>query len=164
MSDFNYSSHDFDFFIRDLTKYAKPDSLARDLQFEKTLLYVTLPDLELLLESNVHETIRDFFNWLRAMEVHTIKELNIPPSLAPPLPEDFGHTIILKHFCVERLNWRKLDMDISILKGPRTVSSLKGLKLYSSGSWSILYHWASEDGVNELPKVCTNRALVDFAY
>ena len=153
LSDFNHSSHDFDLFIRDLTKYAKPNSVARDLEFEKTLLYVTLPDLQLLPENNVYDTIGKLFSWLRTMNVHTIKELNIPDRRIQPLTEDFVYNNILKHFRIERLDWRKLDMDISVLRWQGSVSFLKGLKLYSSGSWSVLYHWASEDGVSALTEV-----------
>lgn len=160
LSDFNHSSHDFDHFVQDLTKYAKPGFVAHDLEFEKTLLYVTLPDLQLLPESNVYGTIELLFDWLRAMEVHTIKELNIPDRRLQPLAEDFVHSKILKHFHVVKLDWRRLDMDISILKMPKTISSLTGLKLYSSGNLGSFYHWASEDGVRRLPNVSF---VLDFA-
>ena len=112
-----------------------------------------LPDLQLLPKGDVYGTIGALFDWLWAMGVQTIKDLNIPDQRVQPLTEDFIHRKILSRFLVLNLDWRKLDMDISILKSPKTASSLKGLKLYSSGNWSVLYHWASDDGVSALPEV-----------
>lgn len=34
-----------------------------------------------------------------------------------------------------------------------TRSEFTELTLYSSGNWSVLYHWASEDGLMTLKKV-----------
>ena len=114
---------------------------------------MTLPDLQLLPTSDVYGTTGALFDWLWAMGVQTIKDLNIPDQRIQPLTEDFVHTKILSRFQVLNLDWRKLDLDISILKSPKTASSLKKLRLYSSGNWSVLYHWASDDGVSALPEV-----------
>ncbi|KAL8835178.1 MAG: hypothetical protein Q9170_003424 [Blastenia crenularia] len=50
LSDLNHSSHNSEAFARGLTKFAKPDGIARDLEFEEILLYEILPELQLLPE------------------------------------------------------------------------------------------------------------------
>lgn len=156
MSDFNQSSHDFNQFVKHLHEYAKPNSVARDLLFEETLLYVYLPDLQLLPDKNVHDAMELFFSWLWGHGVKKIKELSIPDSRFRPLSEDFVQESILKKFKgIEKLDWRKLDLDLTLLaEREEVVSKLTDLTLYSSGNWSVLYHWASADGIAKLEKVC----------
>jgi len=94
------------------------------------------------------------FEWLKVQNVESILDLNIPDNPAQPMSEDFVFEYIFKHFVITKLDWRKLDIDLSALRGvgavvkgePETTGSihqqraeltkhLQTLKLYSSGNY-----------------------------
>lgn len=184
MSDFNQSSHNFERFVEKLTSLdadMEEDvdemndemDLEEDngtLQFEDTLFFVHLPDLNYVKQPCPHKTLKTLFRWLRKKkQVKIIKKLNIPDNTINPMNPAFFELNVLDSFEIEALDWRKLDMSLDILTGdadkkkpPKmsaTRNSLKELTLYSSGNWSVLYHWLSKDGLARLPKVCINAAL-----
>jgi hypothetical protein len=152
MSDFNQSSHDFQRFVQQLTE----GSSHNDLLFEETIFYVHLPDLNTFKRVPPHVGVRDLFSWLKGRGVETIKNLSIPDSTTHPMSDALVSEAIIQKFKIEKFDWRKLDVNLDILTDARysLPESLTDLKLYSSGNWSVLYHWASKDGLIKLKKVC----------
>jgi hypothetical protein len=152
MSDFNQSTHDFSRFVEHL----KVDSQTDDLPFEKTLLYVYLPDLSTFRKECPHNELRTFFSWLNETKgVTAIKDLSIPDNISNPISDELMEQAVLQKFKIEKFDWRKLDISLDILTNSPFASELRDLKLYSSGNWSTLYHWASKDGLGSVcfPKV-----------
>jgi hypothetical protein len=147
-SDFNQPSHDFAEFISSIWN----DGPARNnLHFEQTLFYVVLPDFYRQSSDRFHRDVSTLFNWLVDRGVTSIIELVIPDSLEHPMEDDFVQANILDRFSVTRLDWRKLDVNIDILTASaKSKDSLEVVHLYSSGNWSVLYHWASEEGLCKL--------------
>jgi len=151
MSDFNQSSHDFKRFVEQLTKGHAPS----DLYFEETLFYVYLPDMNTFKKSCPHDGVRDLFTWLsEEKKVETIKNLNIPDNTTCPMSDELVEEAVINRFQIEKFDWRKLDINIDILTKSEHASKFTDITLYSSGNWSVLYHWASKEGLCMLPNVC----------
>ncbi|KAG5769161.1 hypothetical protein H9Q72_003504 [Fusarium xylarioides] len=155
MSDFNQSSHDFEAYVQRLKQVDE-----KVLEFEETLLFVHLPDLNYVKQPCPPKAISELFNWLKDRGVKTIRKLSIPDNTTNPLSDVFVQHYILNTFRVEELDWRKLDVNLDIFfrkgMGEHDLlpsNCLKGLRLYSSGNWSVLYHWISSDGLEKLPKL-----------
>ena len=200
MADFNQASHNFHAFVEKLTQssgrrntaqFAGPvtDNAFTDpyqsavtsltpavppenppVNFEDILFFVHLPDLNYVKQPCPHSAISKLFLWLKECGVHTIRKLRIPDSTQNPLSEAFVQKYILDLFCIESLDWRKLDINTDVLlrcaagegrtgRGTKaldviqTNNVLQDLTLYSSGSWSTLYHWSSDDGLVKIPQV-----------
>ncbi|KAK4151165.1 hypothetical protein C8A00DRAFT_17418, partial [Chaetomidium leptoderma] len=51
---------------------------------------------------------------------------------------------------IERFDWRKTDMAVTILHG---MSSTRVLHLYSSGNDAVLRSWSAPDGLGKLQNV-----------
>lgn len=84
----------------------------------------------------------------------------MPDSATSPLSGELVKEAIIDQFEIERFDWRKLDISLDILTAPESKirDTVKELTLYSSGNWSVLYHWASEEGLVTLggqEGVCT---------
>jgi hypothetical protein len=144
MSDFNRSSHDFTRFIKKLK-----DSPTTDFKFQNTLFYLTLPDFNTFSKA-CHSGVREFFCWLKDdKKVNIIKDLKMPDSATSPMSEELVQEVIVDQFEIEKFDWRKLDISLDILTAPKSKirDTVKELTLYSSGNWSVLYHWASEEGL-----------------
>lgn len=176
MSDFNQTSHNFEKFVKKLTTL-DGNRDAHDettLQFEDILFFVQLPDLNYVKQPLPHQVLQKLFSWLRNKKgVQTIKRLNVPDCTTNPMNPAFFRLNILNHFIIEELDWRILDLNLDILTqniagqnsqdGNAKASSktvnigdhLRKLTLYSSGNWSVLYHWLSKNGLATLPKVST---------
>lgn len=148
-SDFNEPSHDFSQFIRDIWKNR---GAMKDLQFEPTLFYVVLPDFYHHDNTQFHDEVETLFKWLEEFqEVTSIVDLVIPDSFQKPMEDNFIQLKILDKFYVTSLNWRKMDINMEILtESVKTKKSLRQVQLYSSGNWSILHHWASDDGLRKI--------------
>jgi hypothetical protein len=186
MSDFNQISHDFTAFVELLKNYSESGTYAylnKDADasfFEKKLLYVYLPDLQVFAGGIAQDCIQALFSWLKEQGVVSIMDLSIPDIIHRPMSEDFLVEHVLQHFSIERLDWRKLDVDLFALRDlapdrsnkafpnlvtdlgnhtrrqetPSLTDSLTKLKLYSSGNWGVLHHWASSHGLPCFKKVC----------
>lgn len=164
MSDFNQSSHNFETFVNKMTQLDTGQAQSQNvLQFEDTLFFVHLPDLNYVKQPCPHDTIRRLFDWLAGKGVRTIKRLIIPDNTTSPLSDAFVQQYIIEPFDIEELDWRKLDVNIEIFastnKTRTSDTCLTDLTLYSSGNWSVLYHWISEDGLSKLEGVGCPRTL-----
>jgi hypothetical protein len=175
MSNFNQSSHNFETFVDKLTQLDidLPEGKSV-LRFEDTLFFVHLPDLNYVKQPCPHHTIHRLFDWLGRKEVRTIKKFSIPDNTTYPLSDAFVQQYIIDAFDTEELDWRKLDVNLDIIAGTpdrrrlakevnkptsNTWKCLTDLALYSSGNWSVLYHWISKDGLAKLEGVRLSRLL-----
>lgn len=137
----------------DLIEHASESDQDHDLKFESTLLYVYLPDLCRFSSTDVHAVVSKFFDWLYSKGVRQIIELDIPDNHLQPLSDELISEKVLK-YKVQDLNWRRLDINLDLLSESESKDTLKKLQLYSSGNWSTLYHWASEQGLASFKEVC----------
>ena len=101
-----------------------------------------------------HTEVFEVLNWLKGKKVNEIIELTAPDRLVNPHNEvEIGKYV--KNFEVEFLNWRFLDMSISIFEDLETRKRIRELHLYSSGKRAVISHWLSKQGVSSLPNVRT---------
>ena len=150
-SDFNQPSHDFTEFISATCHDGAADN---GLEFEHTLFYVVLPDFFHRDNDKFHAEVATLFKWLADRKVTSIIDLVIPDSLQHPMDDDFVQLNILDKFSITSLDWRKLDINVNILTdSAKSKDSLQYVKLYSSGNWSVLFHWTSSDGISKLQKL-----------
>jgi hypothetical protein len=182
MSDFSNPSHDFKGFIAGLTadlpetpkltskgptQQAKnsqqlkiiPNARAAQvlaekmsIEFENILFYVNLPDLN-NFKDTPHDEVRRLFQWLAYREVKTIRSLCIPDNNVAPMSDVLIEGAIINKFEIEKFDWRKLDINLEILTKSHYSGKFTELKLYSSGNWSVLHHWVSDEGLVTLGKV-----------
>jgi hypothetical protein len=148
-----------------------------DLRFEDTLLYLCLPNLGRYSNEFAHTSVSRLFTWLYEKGVRTIMEVNITDNLLNPLSDDLIQQDLLNRFEIHSLDWQRVDVNLDTLTSSRVslanegssvreVSSVigspsgaessptfKALKLYSSGNWSVLYHWQSSEGLCKLTHV-----------
>jgi hypothetical protein len=142
LSDFDQESHDFAEFVDDLVANASSCvEEENDLLFEDTLVYAYLPDLKRFTGKIVHTAISKLFDWLYRKGVRTILDLNIPDNQLQPLSDERMLEDVFQRFDIRTLDWRRLDVNVDLFldKQPK----LQELNLYSSGNWSVLYHWSN---------------------
>lgn len=143
------------------------DEIRRVHRYEQTLKYVELPSLDMMvadresyrqnayLRADYNEAFR-ILKWLYERGVRKIIKLKVPDRLVNP-HDDIRMAAFVKEFKVEVLDWKVLDLSISIFKDRGYV--LEELHLYSSGKRSVLSHWFNkDDGVESLPKVSNDPA------
>ena len=147
MSDFGQCYEDFKLYLDQLT-----DDSA-DTIYEETLVHVCLPDLNTFEDEYPYDWVRNFFSWLWNKKVRIIRTLSLPDSITNPICEELVEEAILNRFEIRIFHWRRLDINLDILTGSKVAHHLTEISLYSSGNWSVLYHWVSEDGLPKLPKV-----------
>ncbi|EFX04256.1 intracellular serine protease [Grosmannia clavigera kw1407] len=165
MSDFNQKTHNFESFMEKLRKLESNDDADENygegdgtMEFEETLLFVTLPDLNYVTQMCSNQTIQELFGWLKEKNVRKIRKLRIPDSTTSPLSDAFVQEHILDAFEIQVLDWRRLDVNLDCIintasREPRpNAKALEELRLYSSGNWSVLYHWMSDEGLCKLPQ------------
>jgi hypothetical protein len=99
-------------------------------------------------------------HWLVEKGVCEIIELCVPWNQTGPLAGYSLDAEFLSKFRIKRLEWRDVDIDISVLTGESATSqSLEALKLYSKAHRGVLYHWASTDGLIRLQNVASHLNL-----
>ena len=146
------------------------------LLYEETLLYAEFPALDSKVDDretfrdntyliDEHEEVFDILDWLRTKkEVQRIIELKVLDRMVNPHNEE-RIAAFVKDFGVERLNWRCLDLSLSVF-GPNVANDktspndeikvndkIKELHLYSSGRRAAIDHWLGSDGIPTLTKV-----------
>jgi hypothetical protein len=206
LSDFNHPLNNFEGFVKELEGFERlwefeetmlyltlPDLGRVNSTYSQIFPEVFLPPsrrkgqklhsgLIVSVGSPASRTISRLLDWLHDVKgVKSIVELKIPDDHAWPLSEPLVLRKLLKKFAVRRVDWRKLDLDLSALTvthypisplnrssietgAPKVKESeaasdasflenLREIRLYSSGNWGVLYHWASSDGLKKFPKV-----------
>lgn len=147
-------------FVRSLINHRENPTL---LSYEHTIRYAEFPALDLGPNEKetfgqrglvAHTEIFDILTWLRKeKQVEEIIELVVPDRLISPHNEELIAAQVM-NFKVKVLNWRFLDMAISIFTNSETRTRLEELHLYSSGKRAAISHWLSAEGVALLEKVC----------
>ncbi|EHK46582.1 hypothetical protein TRIATDRAFT_195163, partial [Trichoderma atroviride IMI 206040] len=144
-------------FIRSLVSHQDDRNL---LSYEQTIRYIEFPALDLRVEEketfgdniqSEHFEVFQALDWLKKKGVKEIIEFVIRDRLVNPHNE-IGIGQYVERFKVEVLDWRFLDMSISILKIGK--DRIRELHLYTGGKRSAIMHWLSEDGVRSLTNVC----------
>lgn len=133
------------------------------LSYEPTIRYAEFPALDLspeerktygdnaYLPSEPNEVVRAL-DWLeKNKRVKRIIELKVPDRMINPHNELVIAEYVRK-FEVEVLDWRFLDMSLSVFND-EVKGRIRELHLYSSGRWAAVRHWLSREGVQNLPKV-----------
>ena len=128
------------------------------IRFEDVLFYVCLPDLN-YFKDPPHAEIRRLFKWLQHQGVNTIRHLCIPDSTTAPMHDVLVSEDVMERFKIEKFEWRKLDINLEVLTESMSPADFTELTLYSSGNWSVLYHWASNDGLKQLTGVSAARFM-----
>lgn len=124
------------------------------MQFEECLVSVFLPDLNTFKKPVPYDGVAELFRWLKQTgKVKRIKSLNIPDNTSVPMSDGHVSEYILKQFEIEKFVWRKLDINLDILVSSPHKGVFADITLYSTGNYSLLYHWASKDGIGSLPGV-----------
>ena len=141
------------------------DSLTKNLNhagtmsFEPVLKYADFPSLDLSSEVGSgpdlrkdHTEVFDVLEWLSEIKsVNEILELNILDRLHNPHDEiKIGEWV--NKLGVEVLNWRCLDLPLSILE-EATKERIRELHLYTGGKRAVIGHWLSSQGVETFPNV-----------
>lgn len=89
--------------------------------------------------------------------MNDIIELTVLDRLVNPHDEVIIGTYV-KKFNVEVLNWRLLDLSISVFRNSEpnennALEQIRELHLYTSGKRAVISHWLSEDGIRLLTNV-----------
>lgn len=159
MSGINSASYRVSDFVNAFIQQSKRQTL---ISYEQTLRYAEFPSLDMLLEEREnfkenshlqrdHDEVFRILDWLDSRGVHTILELKVPDRLVNP-HDDKRMAGFVDRLKVETLDWKVLDMSISVLE-QGTRDRIKQLHLYSSGNSAVISHWFSEDGIPSLKNI-----------
>lgn len=142
-------------------KYASRLNQESPQEFETTLAYVKLPDLDTYHKRlNIPASkrfepqpgIKYILEWLRNKGVETIVRLDIQDDWETPYEEEFISRWA-RIFHVEVLNWRRKDMSVTNLAEGPGLPSLCKLHLYGSGLNISLAQWSRPESFAGLHKV-----------
>lgn len=135
-------------------------------RYERTLKYVAFPPLDTMVADREaytenlnlrkeHGEVFRVLDWLSLKKVTKIIKLIVPDRLVNP-HDDLKMAEYVRKFKIEVLDWKVLDLSISIFqsKKPTEREEIKELYLYSSGRRAAINHWFNKDeGVESLSKV-----------
>ncbi|KAL6790270.1 hypothetical protein GGI42DRAFT_358914 [Trichoderma sp. SZMC 28013] len=163
----------------DSNLYSENETL---LSYEETIHYAEFPALDLkgddkqTFVDNTYLTVQhtevfDPLTWLRDQKgVKRIVELKVPDRLINA-HEETCIAEFVESFEVEHLDWRCLDLSLSVLGSSVTGSSssnadermindkIKELHLYSRGRTAAIDYWLEDDGIPILAKESVFLAL-----
>lgn len=87
-----------------------------------------------------------FFNWLRAKGVRHIINVHVDDMTMPP-HSDEAIVSALEHIRVDKLDWKKLDMDPRAILSIGKTSGLREVSLQWSGNNAVLQAWSELEGL-----------------
>ncbi|KAL5085666.1 hypothetical protein Trisim1_010012 [Trichoderma cf. simile WF8] len=159
LSRFNSKKYPVSDFVRSLINHQDNPSL---LSYEHTLKYAEFPNLDAKTDEKEifgdsvhyeHAEVYRILKWLREIKgVREIIELTVPDRLVNPHNEvKIGEYV--STFKVQVLNWRFLDLSITILPDDESMERITELHLYASGKRAAISHWTSEKGILQLPNL-----------
>ncbi|EHK20594.1 uncharacterized protein TRIVIDRAFT_154276, partial [Trichoderma virens Gv29-8] len=165
ISQFSFKNHGVDEFVYALINHRESSGL---MSYEQTIKYARFPSLEDNIDNqgsisgracNDHREVFDVLDWLNGQKnVTSIVELKVPDRMFKPHNElDIAEYV--KKFEVENLNWRFLDLSLSIFDN-EVKGRIKKLHLYASGKRVAIDHWLGYEGITSFPKV--SPSLVAF--
>ncbi|KAI0096962.1 hypothetical protein GGR51DRAFT_542140 [Nemania sp. FL0031] len=159
MSQLNSKLYRVSDFVHSLISHQENAGL---LLYESTIKYARFPPLDVHIDDKEtfgrsfreeHTEVFDILDWLKEKKkVISIVELKVPDRLFNPHNElliaecvgDFG---------VEILDWRFLDMSLSVFPADTVRPRIRELHLYSSGKRAAISHWFSEEGLITFPNL-----------
>lgn len=130
--------------------------------FEQILRYVAIPEYARPISAselskkdqekkgNGRVELVNVFRWLKKRGVRKIIQVIVHDSTNPPHADESIEKA-LGQFEVEKLDWKKDDIDIDTIK--KAVPKAKELRLYCSGNKSVLRSWSSENGLVKMGSV-----------
>jgi hypothetical protein len=159
ISAFNSASYSVSEFVDSLVRPSRQQAI---LAYEETLRYAEFPSLDLLVEErevfsesshlkHEHTEVFKILDWLKEKKVTTIIKLKVPDRLINA-HDDMKMAEWVNYFNVKILDWKVLDLSISVLKKD-TKQRLEELHLYSSGNRAVINHWFSAEGISSLTNV-----------
>jgi len=134
------------------------------LEFSDMLSYVRLPDMSVGDPEKTSKAIVELFNNLACLfGVAKIVKLEAKDNPLHPM-DDIEIARIVDRFSIEELDWAKYNIDLEPLrpKGLEQATSIRKLKLYSTGHWGVLYHWLSEEGFFAFEEVIPKKNKVCY--
>lgn len=161
ISQFNSKAYRVSEFVHSLINHRENSNL---LSYEPTIKYARFPALGVHVDDKEeigkstreeHREVFDALHWLREDKgVETILELAVPDRLVNPHNE-VEIAKVVDEFKVERLNWRYLDLSLSVFQedGNAIKPRIRELHLYSSGKRAAISHWFSDEGLITLVNV-----------
>lgn len=179
ISRFNSKRYRVSEFVHSLIHHSEIETL---LSYEETIRYAEFPALDLkgddreVFVDNLylpvqHTEVFDALDWLRDQKgVQRIVELKVPDRLINAHDEARIAEFVEK-FEVEHLDWRCLDLSLSVLGSATTGDNattaderkindkIKELHLYSSGRRAAIDHWLGDDGIPTLTKASVLNAI-----
>jgi hypothetical protein len=157
ISQFNSKLYRVSEFVHSLINHQENAGL---LSYEPTIKYARFPPLDAHMDDKEvlgrtaweeHTEVFDILDWLRdEKQVKSIIELKVPDRLVSPHNE-LHIAEYVKRFAVEILDWRFLDMSLSVFPADTVKPRIRELHLYSSGKRAAISHWFSEEGLTTLP-------------
>ncbi|KAK5989096.1 Subtilisin DY-like protein [Cladobotryum mycophilum] len=137
-----------------------------NINFETALSYICLPPrilstaVNAQTETDTLATYERIFAFLRDRNVTKIFKVIVNDLAGRPHTDEMI-TKLIKGFDVEHWEWKKLDMNIETIL--EAAPNVKTVSLHSSGSYSALQGWASEDGLIKLQNgVETEKSLENY--
>lgn len=157
ISQFNSKLYRVSEFVHSLINHQENEGL---LLYEPTIKYARFPPLDVHIDDKEafgraaqeeHTEVFDILDWLKhKKQVRSIIELKVPDRLVNPHNE----RLIAKYadaFSIEILDWRFLDMSLSVFRADTVKPRIRELHLYSSGKQAAISHWFSEEGLITFP-------------
>ncbi|KAJ0119897.1 Peptidase S8/S53 [Diaporthe amygdali] len=169
ISQFNSKLYRVSEFIHSLINHQENAGL---LWYEPTIKYARFPPLDVHIDDKEvfgmgaqeeHTEVFDILQWLKQEKrVKSIIELKVPDRLVNPHNE----LLIAKYvddFAIEVLNWRFLDLSLSVFSADTVKPRIRELHLYSSGKRAAISHWFSDEGLITFPNAnYIQKKLADF--
>lgn len=139
-----------------------------NVEFQPYLKSVTIPNLDRFREHKCAAEISALFGsevkhilqWLRRVKgVRKIFKLRVLDSRHRPHNEETLEEAI-RGLDIEELDWKRLDLSTRTVRDAATTS--RTVHLYASGSWTPIYHWVGQSGLELLADtVSTERNQLD---
>ncbi|UKZ78892.1 hypothetical protein TrVFT333_006638 [Trichoderma virens FT-333] len=158
LSQFSFKNHGVDEFVYSLINHRGNSGL---LSYEQTIKYARFPTLEDNVDDQQssssrtcidHTEVFDVLDWLKEQKgVTSIVELKVPDRMFKPHNE-LKIAEYVKKFEVENLDWRFLDLSLSLFDD-EVKGRIKKLHLYSSGKHVAINHWLGSEGIASFPKL-----------
>ncbi|KAK0654007.1 peptidase S8/S53, subtilisin/kexin/sedolisin [Cercophora samala] len=166
ISQFNSKSYRVYDFVHSLIAHRENEML---LKYEPTIKYARFPPMDLHPKDREvfgepvrrdHREVFDVLKWLRTFKkVKSIIELKVPDRLVNPHNEERIAEVV-KDFGVEVLDWRFLDLSLSVFHAAKVTPQIRGLHLYASGKRAVISHWFSNAGLESLTNLAFLRIHV----
>ncbi|KAI0593784.1 hypothetical protein F4775DRAFT_596851 [Biscogniauxia sp. FL1348] len=161
---FDSKSYRLKDFVKSLINHRENETL---LSYEPTIKYARFPVMDLHPAEKksfgevVYEDCREVFDvldWLKKTKnVNSVIELKVPDRLVNPHNERHIAKYV-KEFSVEILDWRFIDLSLSVFDKDKVKPKIRGLHLYASGKWAVISHWFSSEGLESFANETMTKA------